>query len=162
MKLLDQVSLVQISASSDEAAIQALAVAVGYIGEDGTQKLCGDSCIFHIEAGQYKKRCTLLGKKVVVPKIASCTQYAKGQSADKWQTALQPVVPEAIFTPEEVGLVIGKVQCKRCVRRGDVPGVCDALTDVLKRVCKVNAVFKIVANGCCNWNKAPGQKEVTS
>lgn len=167
MKLNDQVALCEALAAVKEVgsvklAIAELTVAVGYFGPDGTQKLCGDRCMFHIEDGKYKDRCTLLGKNTDVPDIASCTYYAKGQSADKWEKTLQPVIPVKIFTPEQVGLVIGKVQCKRCTRSaGD--GTCKALTNVLQQVLGFkNAKFNIDPDGCCNWNKAPGQEQVKS
>ena len=156
MKLQDQLQLVQIKASSPSDEVEALCVAVGYVGEDGTQKLCGDRCVFHFESGQYKDRCAILGKKVDVPDIASCTYYIKGEPVEKWQDP--DVEPEALFTPEEVGLVIGKVQCKRCIRRGSIEGICAALTTVLKKVLKIDQDFKIEGSGCCNWNKSKNQK----
>jgi hypothetical protein len=158
MKLQDTIDLVQIQATSSNSEVEALCVAVGYLDPDGTQKLCGDRCIFHFESGKYKDRCALLGQDVVVPNVASCTYYAKGDPVEKWQDP--DVKPEKIFTPEEVGLISGKVQCKRCIRKGSVDGVCAALTSVLRKVLGVKQDFKIDGDGCCNWNKAKGQKVI--
>lgn len=156
MNLKDTIGLVQIQANSSSSELSALTVAVGYLGPDDTQKLCGDRCIFHFESGKYKDRCALLGQDVNVPNIASCTYYAKGDPVEKWQDP--DVKPEKIFTPEEVGLVIGKVQCKRCIRRGGDKDYCAVLTTVLKKVLKVDKNFEIDGDGCCNWNKSKGQK----
>jgi hypothetical protein len=157
VKLQDTIDLVQIQSANNSAEVNALRVAVGYLGSDGTQKLCGDRCLFHIESGKYKDRCTLLDKDVVVPNIASCTYYAKGEPADKWE-AVDKVEPAGIFTASEVGLVIGKVQCKRCIRKGPIDGVCQALTTVLKKVLGLSVQFTIEGDACCNWNKSKGQR----
>src|SRR5712675_622788 len=150
MNLPDSINLVQIQAASDlEQSQKELTVAVGYLGSDGTAKLCGNRCLFHIESGRFKDRCTLLGKDVVVPNLASCSYYAKGEPAEKWANH-QPVIPVQILTPEQVGLVSGKVQCKRCVRSNG-KGVCNALTAVLRKVLGFKgATFKIEPDACCN------------
>lgn len=145
--------------SADEA-IATLKVAVMYVGPDGTAKLCGNRCMFHIESGEYKNRCMLLGKNVEVPNLASCSEYMKGKPAEKWQKGLQPPIPQAIFTPEEVGLILGKVQCKRCIR-SDGKGTCLFLTDILQKVMGFKgAVFKIDGDACCNANRSNGQEAV--
>ncbi len=138
-----------------EVAIANLRAAVLYLGPDGTQKLCGDRCSMHIESGEHKDRCTIHAPNIVVPNIASCGWYKKGPAAaGQAEASAKPFV-----TPEESGLVIGKVQCKRCVRANEDATECLALTAVLRDVLGFKgARFPIEPDGCCNWNRAPGQE----
>ena len=154
MNLSDSINLVQISAAGDDAELEALRVAFGYVGPDGTTKQCGNRCRFHMEEAPYANRCVLMSNKINVPDKASCTEYVKGPPHEVKK-------PMGLITPEQVGLVTGDVQCKRCVRRGNVEGICGAITK-LARAIGIKKDFKIEGDGCCNWNKAKGQKEVTS
>lgn len=133
-----------------EEALENLRVAVGYLGPDGTQKLCGDRCMMHIEDGEYKDRCTIHGD-VEVPNEASCRHYMKGKAASPEHE------PMKVLTPEMSGLVYGKVLCKNCVRANEDSSVCLPLTDVLQKVLGFDAEFKIAPMGCCDWNRVEGQ-----
>lgn len=148
-------NLVQIQAESDDEAYDALSVAIGYIPENGDAKLCGNRCRFHLEDPKYKDHCVLMKPDVTIPNVATCTEYVKGPPHE-------PRPPMGLITPEQVGAVTGKAQCKRCTRRGNIPGVCAIATSILRKVFKVKRDFKIDAGGCCNLNKVKGQKPIKS
>lgn len=138
---------------SAEEASKSLRAAVLYLGPDGTKKECGDRCMMHLEEGKNKDKCTIHGD-VYVPNQASCGFYVRGKAA----APDHPVMK--VYTPEETGLIYGKVLCKNCVRANEDASVCVALTDVLQKVCGFEeAEFKIEPMGCCNWNRVPGQKK---
>jgi len=142
--------------SDEEEAIANLRVAVIYIGPDGTTKQCGNRCSMHIESGEMKNRCTIHSPDIAVPNEASCGWYKKGPAA----TGHMAMPMKPYVTPKQSGLVLGKVQCKRCVRADEDADMCVALTNVLRKVLGFpKAVFRIEPEGCCNWNRGPRQRE---
>lgn len=142
--------------TSEAEAIANLRAAVLYLGPDGTSKECGDRCSMHIESGKYKNRCTIHSPLVVIPNVASCGLYKKGPAPTGHMA--MPMAP--FVTPEQSGLIYGKVQCKRCVRADEDADICLALTAVLQKVMGFpSAKFEIEPDGCCNWQRGPKQEE---
>jgi len=162
MNLSDSVQLLNIEASEDnfDQAYKALSVAIGYVPKDGTKKLCGNRCRFHLEEGPYKLHCILMQPNLTVPNVATCTEYVKGP-AHEFKNLKGIIKPMNLLKPEQVGLVSGEAQCMRCTRRGKIAGQCKAVTDVLQNVLGFKKkVFTIDAEGCCNWNITKDQKPI--
>lgn len=144
----------EVKEKTSQQALANLRSAVLYLDPDGTEKLCGNRCMMHVESGEYKDRCTIHGPDVFIPNKASCGFYVKGDAAKSDDHMMMKLV-----TPKQSGLIYGKVQCKRCLRRGDKETVCAALTKVLQDQGH-DIEFSIKPDACCNWQL--GENQTTS